>query len=555
MSGSKLPTDKDGSPLDLIRDLVVQAGLDVIDRDGLGLRAEAITYSKVFAYIEDEYGIRVTRGSVHERIWANQDEFRYDVLAEAATHRLPFDPSRRVNRVLIESIAAANDVDAGFTMRVRSFVRPFSNSLLDSYLQSEGYRQFQATKAAVRTGDDTATAGIRQLVDDRLRHADDARTARYRTIIHALGMGGRRSLGLSDDAANDLYSTLLHVLVSGAHLDHWAGFDGISETCEIGDDPDGGSPWTGFSLAALGCVQMLYEANDSIDQAAAAAKVSSFDAREDSLDTENDGWDWSSDGRARRSRAELRRLVTTAGVEVFLRDGLLLKPETLSYASVFDNVRKTKGIIVHRSTVHPRIWSNQDDFRHEVLAEAARRASHEVTIKIGQEAGATVTAHNDDGSINRRQTMLDSVLSATVALCHLAIHSRSFARWQSIKASSMTQAPDAERHRHELGEAVCQQFDTLLPPLAAMFGKWFDELGYGVRPEFEMDNDEALYTLAVICITYLAGLEFNVAAGSALSARTVALPRVDGTDRVDDWPVVGVGVRAAIELLFDIRPD
>jgi hypothetical protein len=46
--------------LDLLRRLVVDAGLEVLDRDGLGLSPQSITYARVFAYLQDEHGIKVS---------------------------------------------------------------------------------------------------------------------------------------------------------------------------------------------------------------------------------------------------------------------------------------------------------------------------------------------------------------------------------------------------------------------------------------------------------------------------------------------------------------
>jgi hypothetical protein len=69
-----------------LKELVLNAGVEVLERDGLGLSIGSLTYAKVFAYIQENYGITVSRASVHERIWESRDEFRNAVVARAMAY-------------------------------------------------------------------------------------------------------------------------------------------------------------------------------------------------------------------------------------------------------------------------------------------------------------------------------------------------------------------------------------------------------------------------------------------------------------------------------------
>ena len=67
-----------------LRDLVLGAALDLIRAEGLGVEPTTVTYQRVFDHLEEREGVRVTRASVHERIWDSQEHFQHDVLLRAS---------------------------------------------------------------------------------------------------------------------------------------------------------------------------------------------------------------------------------------------------------------------------------------------------------------------------------------------------------------------------------------------------------------------------------------------------------------------------------------
>jgi hypothetical protein len=64
-----------------LRELVMTAALDLLRTEGLGAVPMTLTYQRVFDHLEATTGVRVTRASVHERIWESQEAFRAEVLA------------------------------------------------------------------------------------------------------------------------------------------------------------------------------------------------------------------------------------------------------------------------------------------------------------------------------------------------------------------------------------------------------------------------------------------------------------------------------------------
>jgi hypothetical protein len=67
-----------------LRELVLSAALDLIRSDGLGAEPTTVSYQRVFDHLEKVHGVRVTRASVHERIWDSQEHFQHDVLLRAS---------------------------------------------------------------------------------------------------------------------------------------------------------------------------------------------------------------------------------------------------------------------------------------------------------------------------------------------------------------------------------------------------------------------------------------------------------------------------------------
>jgi hypothetical protein len=75
---------------------------------------------------------------------------------------------------------------------------------------------------------------------------------------------------------------------------------------------------------------------------------------------------------SRRSREELRDLMIDAGCELVRQRGLAFDPPSLTYATVFDHIEQTRGVRLHRSQVHDRIWANQEAYRIDVAVSTIR---------------------------------------------------------------------------------------------------------------------------------------------------------------------------------------
>ena len=68
-----------------LRTILLDTGRTILQEEGLGTGAEALTFKRVFDRVETETGIRLTNASIIRRVWDNQAEYQADVLASIAT--------------------------------------------------------------------------------------------------------------------------------------------------------------------------------------------------------------------------------------------------------------------------------------------------------------------------------------------------------------------------------------------------------------------------------------------------------------------------------------
>lgn len=68
---------------DELRQLVLDAGVELLNERTIDFSIDALGYRSVFDHLEKTRGVRVTYGSVHERIWASQRDFQLAVLTSA----------------------------------------------------------------------------------------------------------------------------------------------------------------------------------------------------------------------------------------------------------------------------------------------------------------------------------------------------------------------------------------------------------------------------------------------------------------------------------------
>jgi hypothetical protein len=67
-----------------LRSLLLGTGRTVLLEEGLGTRADTLTFKRIFERIEEDTGVRLSNASIIRRVWENQADYQADVLASVA---------------------------------------------------------------------------------------------------------------------------------------------------------------------------------------------------------------------------------------------------------------------------------------------------------------------------------------------------------------------------------------------------------------------------------------------------------------------------------------
>ena len=67
-----------------LRSLLLETGRTILIEEGLGTRADTLTFKRVFDRVESDSGLRLSNASIIRRVWENQADYQADVLAVIA---------------------------------------------------------------------------------------------------------------------------------------------------------------------------------------------------------------------------------------------------------------------------------------------------------------------------------------------------------------------------------------------------------------------------------------------------------------------------------------
>ena len=515
-----------------LRETMIQGGMELLDLHGLTLTYQSITYAKVFDYLQREYSVRVTRGSVHERIWASQDEFRREVLFESVR----FFPPSNVSLALVRRAASASSTDR--------FAKELSSDTYPRQVNSPVFGQFQEAKAlASRLGDSEATSAIQALFRQRSEGSIATSRARFPSFLAALGLQTRTSLGLSNDEASDLFNVIVGGLVEGTRLNVLAGSFDLSEPIDYLAEPaDSTDPWCALSVGVRSFVELLFEPAENpadVEVEVPEEMVVGKTVPDDLLHP-----------TSRRSRECLQRLVLTAGVELFLQDGLKLVPELLGYASVFAHLKTTRGEAINRASVHRRIWESNDDYRTDVLSTVLTSDARETRLhsEMMRDVAPVVTSGGVTDMVRSRNAMLREL---GVSLSSNSSDTPSRRRLLQVKAALSESQESATTSR--LRAAVKQSDIDRLHRNEVEVQDSLIQQGFRVRPSTGLSEQQGLELFSMLSMTAVAGLTLNRLAGVAVTTQPVAL-RVDGEDEDEGptgWTPPAVAMLAFFEQLYE----
>lgn len=524
-------SEADSFPL---REAVVAAGLEIIDSAGLELAPGSLSYARVFAFLEDEYSVLVTRGSVHERIWASHDQFRRDVLTEAVGY-LPQHVSPTIrpgDRLILDEAADESEpVD-----RVTVFSRLAGLRFQEAILTSHAFGIAQSVKAiASRTTDVPGANTIREAVSDRTDERLQFQRATFPGLLSRLGQRVSPDLGLGVGEASDVFQVITGAMFTALYLDHHTGSSEATRPLStfMGTSTASDQAWVPVAVGFHALLGLLAEAGQG--PPLSQPPIADPEPRPGpTVDAEITG---------RRSRQELRNLVIAAGVELLLRDGLELRPDSISYAAVFARVKERHGTVVNRASVHQRFWRSHEEFCLEVLAAWVRSNAELVDLDVrpGEEPADPPTGNQRRAhAVERIRTVIGADTDALGA-------SPSFRRRLLIKAS--IPGKKASPGFAPLQAALLETDGVLAERIREFVQKELLSLGFRARPDLGLSEGAALDVLAIVADLVMTGLVFNrMSLGPTIEFE---LPRPDGTTERERWSPAAVMVRAMFELLYE----
>ena len=77
------PMKKKRRPRAELKEMMIQGGVEVLKELGVETQLSSVSYAKVFEHVERTQGVRITYGSVHERIWNSLQEYQLAVIERA----------------------------------------------------------------------------------------------------------------------------------------------------------------------------------------------------------------------------------------------------------------------------------------------------------------------------------------------------------------------------------------------------------------------------------------------------------------------------------------
>lgn len=244
-----------------LKELLLEAGTEVLARDGLGFTTDTITYKRVFEHLEQTQGIRITRGSVHERIWDRQRDFQLEILQRS----LNWAPEATDDDMIAAAVAVLEAADLttedGRWRAARDLVRNAAAAVYATSDSDDQWSQWIGVTLAM-AGPGTQDIPESRAMLDKARESYNRRTdeltATYATFLSSARMQIRRDMFADPDVGLRTMTRLLTAVADGLALREQFDPDAANEI-EVSDGADGVDRWHPFSLGGWAVVRFFLE--------------------------------------------------------------------------------------------------------------------------------------------------------------------------------------------------------------------------------------------------------------------------------------------------------
>ena len=246
----------------------------------------------------------------------------------------------------------------------------------------------------------------------------------------------------------------------------------------------------------------------------------------------------------RQPRAELKRLMVEAGLDVLRNNGLHALPEAVTYAAAFEILERDHGITVFRAQVHRRIWDSIDDYRRDVVRELLVRRDAGLA-SIDEAVLAIIDRHDGAPSPSLIDDLLRDGLAASQKLLTEDRAQQAMYAVQAFRNQRTDVEPD------DVDEAISSIIDSRVTANEARYRSLAELCGVEPDQRSGMTDDQAFRVMTVGMSSLLDGLarrsSFDVGATAA-----VAVNRTDDTG-AEDWTPAAAAMAAMLDSLFTAR--
>lgn len=243
---------------------MLNAGVEVYTELEASIGGERVNYANVFRHLEETTGVRVTYGSVHERIWDSQRDFQIDVLRRAAAQLVEHSTAGAESAAA--EIIASSDLSTSDGKRIatREIVRLVGDANSAALLNSPLSRLQR--RIAYRFAGLPEHSNERTELHDALKEGFMLGEAHfievYLLMMKTLGLRPRRDLFSDETEAMRAMTRLGRALVDGALI-----VDSVTdnERLQLPTGPDGEmQEWSLGAMGAWAMVQAILEI-DGVD--------------------------------------------------------------------------------------------------------------------------------------------------------------------------------------------------------------------------------------------------------------------------------------------------
>lgn len=246
----------------------------------------------------------------------------------------------------------------------------------------------------------------------------------------------------------------------------------------------------------------------------------------------------------RRSRDELRQLMIDAGCELLRERGLAFDPPSLSYANVFNHIEATRGVKLHRSQVHGRIWESQQRFRVDVVSEAISQLSPG-SGEVDELVDDLRPPEPGEGIHFLVEAWVLASSGVTREVADLDLRFDLLVAAQALSASDSATDP-------EIAAAARANLHRRTAHNKQRYAKVAANLGLVPDPELGLDDADVWSILARTSSPLVEGARILESVGLQLTDPFITTAS-DGTSQ--QWHTAALGLLLMMEQLFGIDPD